>query len=664
MPTASTIAVSTKKTTGSDSTQKPSRSSSTRIHPTAASTEKAMGSDSSRRHTTAASTKKTAGSDLSRSPTAIKTIGSGSNRSHATPASTSQATGPDSNRSRTTVASTKKIASTVSSGKQRTDTSAENDTTSISTLQEASSPTSRHNTIIATTRDPIRLTPTRGQFSSTSAKQQSSMVTATERQSASLPHPTAATRTKILSSLIETIITGSMGAIVTYVATRDPKYTTNTRTTTTTNDNGDNVIIYPSGWRWIPIGLPQLKFPPLKFPSPPALNPDPESRDRSVDNNNDNKSKSTTKSAECSTTKPPQCTKTVSYISKGRGFTSTILGTCSPVSGCVSGEQSTTTTTITTSIPIIWSNEPFEPDVDAGLKEIDDETIQYFYDLFKKQSISLEEGRDLVAHCRGNRPDIPLFCLNSFTSDFCQEVEAEPAKSLSKSFTGLGRTLGPIGPIDPLRDFHFGMQKRRLLSRGGLCSDWSFEFNWSGAKSECAKSCLDYMGIIKKQCLRFKTNDEGSLDTGCGTYSLAIKSVPSTSTTERPSDPTTTEPPPEFTGVPKTPLELKPVVCEDEASFPGHGDVRKGDQRREAKSFCETYFFDGPNPIYMGTQNETVWATTHFIQTNLFFSVSWIDDCETTVDRQNAMLPVGDDKFNCLDILVKTYTDCKFPLSS
>ncbi|KAL6694607.1 hypothetical protein J3F84DRAFT_400307 [Trichoderma pleuroticola] len=407
---------------------------------------------------------------------------------------------------------------------------------------------------------------------------------------------------KTSSHPIQTIITGSKGTVVTYEATRDPKYTTNTKTTTSTGDHGDRVIIYPE------VG-------------------DPESRDHDHDHDHDhdNSSKSTTKRPKCTTTRPPRCTKTVSFISTGTGYTSTILGTCSPVSGCVSGQQSTTTTTISTFVPTIWIDEPYKPEVPTTPEEVDDGTIQYFTDLFKKEGISLEVDRQLVAHCGGNTPVIPLFCLNTFSADFW-----------------------PIGPPNMIGGHHIGMQKRRPLVSRSLCSDWSFEFHWSGAHSKCRKSCRDYLNIIETQCLQFKTNDEGSLDAGCGTYSLAIKSVP-----------TTTESPPE---IPKTPLELKPAVCADESNFPGHVDVHKSDLKRQAEAFCETYFLDrDQKAIYMSSQSKTVSITGGglFGDALLHFSVSWVDGCETTVDSQDVMLPVGGDiNFYCGNILLKTWADC------
>ncbi|UKZ95531.1 uncharacterized protein TrAFT101_010366 [Trichoderma asperellum] len=126
---------------------------------------------------------------------------------------------------------------------------------------------------------------------------------------------------------IETIVTGSRGIVATYIATQDPKYTTNRRTATTTDDHGHDIIIFPGGWRWIPIGLPPLRLPP-----PPKSNPDPNltdghdhdghghNDDDHSDDDHTSHSKSTTSSLRCTTTEPPECTKTISFISSGTAF--------------------------------------------------------------------------------------------------------------------------------------------------------------------------------------------------------------------------------------------------------------------------------------------------------------------------------------------------------
>lgn len=224
---------------------------------------------------------------------------------------------------------TEKSISSSSTGTSTTQGHPKQTTSSLSTKHEASSLSSKHQTSTTTSRGTKKLSFTGSRVSSASIRHQSSMTTATQGQSAGVPHPTTVTRMKTSSHPIQTVITGSKGTVVTYEATRDPKYTTNTKTTTSTSDHGDRVIIYPGGWRWRPIGFPHLKLPPFKLPPPPALNPDPESGDHDHnhdhdpehDHDHDKSSKSTTKSAKCTTTRPPRCTKTVSFISTGTGYT-------------------------------------------------------------------------------------------------------------------------------------------------------------------------------------------------------------------------------------------------------------------------------------------------------------------------------------------------------
>lgn len=121
---------------------------------------------------------------------------------------------------------------------------------------------------------------------------------------------------------------------------------------------------------------------------------------------------------------------------------------------------------------------------------------------------------------------------------------------------------------------------------------------------------------------------------------------------------TTESPTSEPTEDPVTPLELKPVVCEDEANLPGHADIRAGDQRLTASIFCADYF-SILHTHYMNSQNETVSGSANAAGTSYFYSVSWIDGCQTTVDVQDPRVPLEDTKLTCTKILVKAFKDCK-----
>lgn len=178
---------------------------------------------------------------------------------------------------------------------------------------------SQNSTTSVTTKHPVGLISTGSTALPAPTRAHTSTITATVGQSASIPRSTAA---KTTSRPVKTIVTGSKGIVATYVATQDPKYTTNRKTTTTTDDHGHDIIIFPGGWRWIPIGLPPLRLPP-----PPKLNPDPHNHDDHGGKDNGHSedhrtshSKSSTSSGRCTTTEPPECTKTVSFITSGTGF--------------------------------------------------------------------------------------------------------------------------------------------------------------------------------------------------------------------------------------------------------------------------------------------------------------------------------------------------------
>ncbi|KAH6894711.1 hypothetical protein B0T10DRAFT_399106, partial [Thelonectria olida] len=457
----------------------------------------------------------------------------------------------------------------------------------------------------------------------------------------------------------------------------------------------------------------------------PSTNPDPNpDDDPDNDNTTTKENDSTTTEAECTTTSPPECTKTISYISEGTGYSSTVYGTCPPVTGCVSGDQSTTTTTVASEVPVIWGDEVPDDGYFGDAEDIDEDTEDYFEGVFDDNDISLEDEQNMgpEAECSGDLQGVPASCFTSIYPTFCQEVDQDQSKQLTKNLTSNDIDTGSSEKRSRL-----DMQRRRLLARDDDCLGWTFEFDWSGAQGDCDQSCSDSMDTLEAQCIEDKTYNQGNLDVGCGTYkftavfdesaaSPTTTSAPLTSvvltnlptltdvgttistpdgsscastatvtqcvigsggqsacaerptcaswvntqvieTTEIPA--TTTEPPPvETTSPPQTPLELKPVVCENEADFPGHADVSPSAQNSYADLFCEIDTMDnGVTDMGPGDEPlERVRLDQHEI--TYYYSVSWIDGCVTSVDRQDVAEPLGSDGMACKDILVKAYSDC------
>jgi hypothetical protein len=175
------------------------------------------------------------------------------------------------------------------------------------------------------------------------------------------------------------VVTGTNGAVVTYVPEQDKDYSDFTGTTTTTDDGGAAIVLFPGGWFWKPSG----NLPAGVLPGPPASNPGPigggsggsggegEGDDKDKDKDEDDK-KSTKEEEEKSTAEPSEttvqttvksteatttstegcsaveiedCTRTISYYTTDGTLTHTEFGDCPTIASCATGTQATATTT-------------------------------------------------------------------------------------------------------------------------------------------------------------------------------------------------------------------------------------------------------------------------------------------------------------------------------
>ncbi|KAK4610142.1 hypothetical protein CLAFUW4_20108 [Fulvia fulva] len=103
-----------------------------------------------------------------------------------------------------------------------------------------------------------------------------------------------------------------------------------------------------------------------------------------------------------------------------------------------------------------------------------------------------------------------------------------------------------------------------------------------------------------------------------------------------------------------TPLEVKPVVCHDEAYFPGHGDIHPGHQYLRANLFCidQGRLVFGPgDSTHVLTENGGV---------KYFFKAGWIHGCITTVNNQSFVAPVGAEGPFCTQIMWDAYRKCEW----
>ncbi|KAF9784271.1 hypothetical protein IL306_007486 [Fusarium sp. DS 682] len=220
------------------------------------------------------------------------------------------------------------------------------------------------------------------------------------------------------------VVTGSGDAIATFTPTKDAQFTSLTEATTTTDDNGIVVVIWPGGWKWKPIGDKTPKTLPNAHKTNPSPVADPGDDDSNDDDVSTKDAKSTASSrstvtttapasteasttatssvptsettTECTITDIPQCTKTISYITISQSVTventSTEVGECPQIPSCATGEQTTVTTSLEPKAH--WVGYPADPHDGPSEAELDSpvdgETQDYLEDFFKEHDLLLD----------------------------------------------------------------------------------------------------------------------------------------------------------------------------------------------------------------------------------------------------------------------------------
>ncbi|KAJ4117596.1 hypothetical protein NW768_010962 [Fusarium equiseti] len=186
------------------------------------------------------------------------------------------------------------------------------------------------------------------------------------------------------------IVTGTNGAVVTYVPEQDKDFSDFTGTTTTTDDGGAAIVLFPGGWFWKPSGnLPAgiLPPPPAVVPGPPGGgagggpggngdgNNDDDDDDDKESTKKEEKStteQTTAKSTEatttstegCSAVEIEDCTRTISYFTTDGTLTHTEFGDCPTIASCATGTQATATTTVSAEVEEGVEMQIDEADID------------------------------------------------------------------------------------------------------------------------------------------------------------------------------------------------------------------------------------------------------------------------------------------------------------
>lgn len=97
---------------------------------------------------------------------------------------------------------------------------------------------------------------------------------------------------------------------------------------------------------------------------------------------------------------------------------------------------------------------------------------------------------------------------------------------------------------------------------------------------------------------------------------------------------------------------MKPVVCHNEADFKGHADISSGAQFKLAFPLC----IENEEELGPGQHKRAHNLDQHNISYD--YSISWIEGCITTVDRQSVYYPIGSAGPYCQKVFVQAFTDC------
>jgi hypothetical protein len=346
---------------------------------------------------------------------------------------------------------------------------------------------------------------------------------------------------------------------------------------------------------------------------------------------------------------------------------STEIGDCPPVTGCVSGEQSTTRTTIATTIPVLMG--PTETESGAqptGAEEPDEETNQYFLGLFKQEHISIEDGQSLadMPKCSTELTGIPNTCFNALYPVFCSEVDRDASKDLKKTLTSADI------PTSRKRSGS-GVQRRTPPPNESTCNGWDFEFEWSGSDgNDCRKSCSEAFQSLSSTCAKpgpagvFK---DGSVPVGCGSYKYSISGEGTEEEEEEEEEappPTTTSAPPSTTAGPPSPPKTTipvvkpsgPVQCYQKKEGCKYWDIPIDEAHSKTDTFCEDHgsqdAFEGSGwPGILDDSNDFAAGASYN------FRVLWKPDCIAEGhDELNVGQPIPD--FSCKEAMRMTFDQC------
>ncbi len=343
------------------------------------------------------------------------------------------------------------------------------------------------------------------------------------------------------------------------------------------------------------------------------------------------------------------------------------------MTGCVSGEQSTTRTTIGTTVPVLIATTTLDLEAEpTAAEDVDDATEKYFQDMFAQEHISLEDDQKLAdaPSCSSDADDltgVPSTCFKAIYPAFCDAVgEDASSPPLSKKLTSDDMATG--GKRSATLLDAFPGRRRTPPPSETACNGWTFEFDWSGPRAggDCRKSCSDAMESLAASCAPpgpagiFRS---GSVPVGCGTYKYSIAGEGEKETPPPPAKPTSTStstsavspPTPSGTTLAVT-KPTAPVMCYTKKEGCKYWDVPPSEAHGKTDTFCDDHgsmeAFGGPGwPAVQDASNDFLKGASYN------FKVLWKPGCVAEGhDTLSLGQPLPD--FSCRDAMRMTFDQC------
>ena len=107
-----------------------------------------------------------------------------------------------------------------------------------------------------------------------------------------------------------------------------------------------------------------------------------------------------------------------------------------------------------------------------------------------------------------------------------------------------------------------------------------------------------------------------------------------------------------------TPLEVRPMVCNNETDYPGHANIHGSSVMTLANEACS----DWRDSLWANLNSSSGQLSQDLkdqFSVNYYFLVEWVEGCSTTSFSENVWNPLGKAGLTCEEIMYDDWKNCK-----